>query len=369
MATPIIRMCATLFVFTVASCASDPAAPNNTPLGTVVVLNGQGETGVSVLPDEPGTPVHVPFSDFDGASFSIRNDTVISAASKAKGDLLYVADLKGRTVRKIQLPAASNPAGAQFALGPVFGLPSGAGTRLFVALRDSTFSMSVFLPADSGEPVLYRHPNAGFCPVDLVVTSGKVWYLDANQRCRTDYSIVGPSRLLPVANLGSSDTINLTADVVGAQRAIVVGNYAYVLSAGDFFSIPGALARVDLTARTSIVVPLPTNRYGVSLRVGANGFAYVTDTPAWPEVGFRVYAINLATMGPGGPRIGDQPHLTLIKPGGAAANCYVATADANGTIYCVENGDVLSTVLVFSATGEFLRSQSAGSLAFDIALR
>lgn len=369
MASPIRRVCTTLFLFTFVACDRDPVAPKNTPLGRVVVLNGVGNTGVSVLPDQIGTSVHLSFSDFDGASFSMRNDTVISAASRAKGDLLYVADLKGRTVRKIQMPPVSNPAGAQFAIGPAFGLPAGAGTRLYVALRDSTYAMGVFLPADSGEPVLYRYAAAGFCPVDLVVTNSKVWYLDANTRCKTDYSIVGPSRLLPVPNLGASDTINLPATVVSAQRSFVVGNYAYVLSSGDFFSIPGALTRVDLIARTSIVVPLPTGRYGVSMRMGANGRVYVTDTPAYPETGFRVYAIDRGTMFLEGPRIGAEPHLHLIKRGGAAADCYVATADANGNIYCVENGDVLSTVLLFTGTGEFIGSQPAGSLAFDIALR
>jgi hypothetical protein len=206
--------------------------------------------------------------------------------------------------------------------------------------------------------------------VDLVVTESKVWYLDSNTRCRTDYSIAGPSRLLPVPNLGSSDTINLPAAVVSAQRAFVWANYAYVLSAGDFFSIPGAVTRVDLTTRTSIVVPLPTGRYGVSMRMAANGMIYVTDTPAYPETGSRVYAIDRGTMFLEGPRVGSEPHLHLIKPNGDPANCYAATGDyPNGNIYCVENGDLLSTVLLFSGSGLFIRSQPAGSLAFDITLR
>ena len=346
----------------------EPDAPTQFEPGRIVVLNGQGETGITILGNVEGTSRHLSFPEFDGASFSLRNDTVISAASKAKGDLLYVGILKTGKVITVQLPPGSNPAGAEFAQGPVPGLPDGAGTRLFVALRDSARAVSVFLPADGSPPVIYRHPYAGACPVDVVVTPAKVWYLDANQRCTSDYATLGPSRIIPPYGLGASDTMNLLSAVVGAQRVFVVGNSAYVLSSGDFFSIPGALTRVDLTTRNSIVVPLPTGRFGVSLRIGEDGHAYVTDTPAWPEVGARVYAIDLETMSWGGTRISGQFHLKLTRATGGEAQCYAATADAGGRVYCLENGNVVSTVLVFDSGNEIYR-RSAGSLAYDITLR
>jgi hypothetical protein len=347
----------------------DPGGPEPFEPGRIVVLNGQGETGVTILARAEQGLRHLSFPEFDGASFALRNDTVISAASKAKGDLLYVGILNTGKVITIQLPPGSNPAGAVFAEGPVFGLPDVPGTRIFVALRDSTRAVSVLLPADSSDPVIYRQPHAGTCPVDVVSTPTKVWYLDANQRCQSDYAILGPSRLIPPLNLGTSDTMTLLSAVVGAQRAFVVGNFAYVLSAGDFGITPGSLTKIDLTTRNSIVVPLPPNRYGVSLRIGENGHAYVTDTPAWPDIGPRVYAIHLETMNFGGERVAGQFHLKLAKTSGGEGQCYAATADADGRVYCLENGNVVAMVVVFNPDGNEIYKRNAGSLAYDITLR
>lgn len=358
-----------LLILPALGACGDFNTPTSFEPGRIVVLNGHGETGITVLAKAEQPSRHLSFPDFDGASFALRNDTVISTASKTKGDLLYVGILATGKVITIQLPPGSNPAGAVFAEGPVPGLPAGPGTRLFVALRDSTRAVSVFIPADGGAPVMNRHPYAGTCPTDVVVTPSKVWYLDSNQRCQSDYATLGPSRLIPPAGLGASDTINLRSDVIGAWRAFVVGNFAYVLSSGDFATIPGALTRVDLTTRNSIVLPLPANRYGVNLRIGEDGYAYVTDTPAWPDIGPRVYAIDLETMTWGGVRAEGQSHLKLTKTGGAEAQCYTATADADGRVYCVENGNVFAVAIIFDPTGNETFKRLAGSLAFDIALR
>jgi hypothetical protein len=362
------RLFALLTLVAVAAC-HDPNASTPFEAGRVVVLNGTGETGVTILAKPEQIGRHLSFPDFDGASFAIRNDTVISTSSRDKGDLLYVGILNTGKVITIQLPPGSNPAGAVFAEGPVAGLPSGPGTRLFVALRDSARAVSVFLPADGGAPVMVRHPYAGTCPYDIVVTPAKVWYLDSNQRCQSDYATLGPSRLIPPYGLGASDTMNLLSAVVGAQRVFVVGNYAYVLSSGDFATIPGALTKVDLTTRNSIVVPLPANRYGVQLRIGENGYAYVTDTPAWPDVGSRVYAIDLETMNFGGVRVEGQFHLKLTQTSGGEADCWAATADADGHVYCLHNGNVLAVVIVFDSAGHEYHRRGAGSRGYDIALR
>lgn len=361
-----IRLTSLLFALTACSRSTPPDLRGP---GKVVVLNGQGETGISVLPDDGGPPVLLSFSDFDGASFSLRNDTVASAASKSRGDLLYVGSLLSKTVVKVQMPAGSNPAGAAFGNGIVFGPTGGVGTVIFVALRDSAKVARVLFRMGGGAPVVETFIGAGVCPVDVIISSTAVWALDSNQRCFSDYATLGPSRMIPIPSMGSSDTIRFLSAVVGAQRAFVVGNHAYVMSSGDFFSIPGALTKVDLATRNSIVLPLPTNRYGVSLRIGENGFAYFTDTPPYPEIGPRVYAIDLETMTFGGVRVSGAQHLRLIKTGGAEAACFAATADAAGNVYCLENGDVLSRLLVFNPAGDQIRSAPAGSLAYDITLR
>lgn len=364
----LIRLASMLIAVTACSRSTD--SDSGPALGRVVVLNGQGETGISVLPDNGGTPVLLPFSYYDGASFSLRNDTVASAASKSKGDLLYVGDLASKRVVKVQLPAGSNPAGAAFGNGIVPGPTGGVGTVIFVALRDMGSVTRVLFRNTGGAPVVESFPGAGLCPVDVVISTTAVWGLDSNQRCSTDYATIGPSRMIPIFNMGSSDTITFGANVLSAQRAFVVGNNAYIMSAGDYFSVPSALTNVNLGTRAFTTLPLPTDYYGASLRVGANGTVYLTAAPAYPNhLALKVFAIDPAAMAFTGTRAVAQSYLRLVKIGGAEAACFAATADAAGNVYCLENGDVLARLLVFNSAGDQIRSAPAGSLAYDITLR
>ena len=346
------------------SACNDPESPEvPPPLGDVVVLNGVGATGVTVLAEPGDIAKHLTFDPFDGASFTMRNDTVVTTSSKGSGDLLYVGVLGSGSVQKIQLPAASNPAGVQFA-PPV----TDSATKLYIALRDVGEVAEVVLPYP-GRPIV-RRTAAGNCPVDVIATPSKVWALDANQRCASDYASLGPSRMLPLPGMGSSDTITFLSAVANAQRAFVVGNYAYIMSSGDFATVPGALTKVDLISRNSIIVPLDPEFYGMSFRIGENGFAYVTATPPFGvNEPLRVYAINMETMAFGGTRVSMGKHLKLTKTNGNAASCFAATADAIGNVYCVENGDLLATAYVFNPAGSQIRSAAAGSPAFDITLR
>ena len=359
-----VLVVASLF-FLLAACDKDPSRPPGSRTGRVVVLNGQEPTGLSLLGESGSVQSSISFEDFDGASFSLRNDTVASTASALKGDLLYVADLKSGSVLKVQLPGASNPAGVAFGTGS-----DGAGTMLYVALRNTGSVARVSLASAGGPPAVQILTGAGLCPADVVVSSSAVWSLDANQHCSGDYSIAGPSRLVPIASLGASDTINFPGAVVGAQRAFVLGDYAYVMAAGNYFSLPGSVTKVDLPAGNTVTVTLPEDRYAVSFRIGQDGHAYVTAAQAYPAAfAPQVYAVHLETMTFGGPRALPEPHLRLRKSDGAQASCFAATADANGNIYCLENGNALSTLLVFDPSGQQIRSSVAGSLAYDLTLR
>jgi hypothetical protein len=358
------RVSALAFVLLLSAC-SDPESPEvPPPLGDVVVLNGVGATGISVLAEPGGgEEKHLAFDPFDGASFSLRGDTVVSTSSKGSGDLLFVGVLGSGSVQKIQMPAASNPGGVQFAPA----MPDSA-TKLYVALRDIGEVAEVTLPYP-GRPII-RRTGAGNCPVDVIATPTKVWALDANQRCSSDYESLGPSRMLPLPGMGSVDTITFLSAVANAQRAFVVGDYAYIMSSGDYATTPGALTKVDLVSRNSVITPLDPDYYGMSFRLGANGFAYVTATPPCCTPGpFRVYAINMETMAFGGTRVSMGKHLKLTRSSGSAASCFAATADAIGNVYCVENGDLVATLVVFNPAGEQLRTSAAGSPAFDITLR
>lgn len=358
-----IAFCCVALIVSLVACDKDPVVPpSEFPLGRVVVLNGQDPAGVTVVAQERERGVHLTFDDaFDGASFALRNDTVASAASKGAGDLLYVGDLRTGIVQKIQMPAASNPAGVQFSA-------VGASPRVFVALRDLGEIAEVALPRGT-EPIV-RYRNAGVCPVDVALIAGAIWSVDANQRCASLYQTLGPSRLIRVPARNSSDTISLGAAAIGAQRAFVRGNLVLVMTSGDYFSTPGALTAVAAGATQAVPATraLPADVYAVSFRVGANDVAYVTGAPAFPPFVPRVYAIN-TSMNFTGVRVAGASHLRLIKDSGLEASCHVATADAAGNVYCVENGDLLSRVLVFNPAGDQIRSTPAGSPAYDITLR
>ncbi len=345
------------------ACDKDPEGPpSELPLGRMVVLNGRVPTGVTVVAQDRERGVHLAFDPFDGASFALRNDTVASAASKDAGDLLYVGDLRTGMVQKIQMPAASNPAGVQFSA-------VGTSPRVFVALRDLGEIAEVALPRGT-EPIV-RYRNAGVCPVDIALIAGAMWSVDANQRCALLYETLGPSRLIRVPARNSSDTISLGAAAISAQRAFVRDNLVLVMTSGDYFSTPGALTAVAVgaTQAVSATRALPADVYAVSFRMGANNVAYVTGAPAFPApFVVRVYAIS-TSMNFTGVRVAGASHLRLIKESGQEASCYAATADAAGNVYCVENGDLLSRVLVFNPAGDQIRSTPAGSPAYDITLR
>ena len=346
-----------------AGCEDPESPPLPPPIGDVVVMNGVDPKGITVLASPGSEATHLAFDPFDGASFTMRNDTVASASSKGSGDVLFVGLLSTKAVQKIQMPAASNPANVQFAPPK-----EGVGTRLYVALRDVGEVAEVPLPTTSG-PIV-RHVNAGLCPVDVIATPTKVWALDSNQRCSSDYATMGPSRMIPLPGKGSVDTITFLSAVVGAQRAYVVGNYAYILSSGDYAAMQGAVTKVDLASRNSIVVPLNPDYYGMSMRIGENGYLYVTATPNFGvEAPLRTYAIDLETMNFGGTREAMSQHLRLRKSNGDVAECFAATADTLGNVYCVENGSLTATVYVFNSAGNQIRSAPAGSPAFDIDLR
>jgi hypothetical protein len=141
------------------------------------------------------------------------------------------------------------------------------------------------------------------------------------------------------------------------------------MSSGNYFSVPGALTKVNLSTGATTLRALPTNQYAASFRMGRDGLAYVTAFPPYPDVQARVYAIDPQSMAFTGTRVAAQQHLRLVKKSGGEASCFAATADELGNVYCLENGNLLSTLYVFNAAGDELRNASAGAPAFDIDLR
>ncbi len=356
-------------VVTLLAC-DDSTGPDRPSLSFgAIVLNTYGEPGVTVVPEDSGASTHIDFgASFDAAAFTLHEDTVLATSSKSGGDLLYISELPTGSLRQVQLPAVSNPANVAVVPTDIPGADSG---RYAVALRDSGALAQVRLdPAGDRVRVI---ANAGLCPTDVIFHGAGAWSVDANQTCSSgDYVSQGPSRLVFVPLLEAGrDTIVLDAAAVGAQRAFLVGDDAFVYASGDYFQTSASVSRVDLSSReVTGTLSFPAGVYGAAMRLGANGLLYVTAadasvTPYSP----RVYTVDPETMTFQGPFLQGTQHRTLIKSDGTQATCAAATADRDGRIHCVENANVLATLLVFRADGSFVRSAPAGTLAADIALR
>lgn len=364
---PRLTLAAATALLTLAACSSDNVVvPGQGSDGRILVLNTFGQTGFTLVADTGASGVHLDLPDsYDGSVFDVRGDTAITAASKAGGDVLYVADIPRRLVTTVQLPGASNPAGAVFVPAGVAG--AGAA-RYAVALRDS--DAIALVPAVSGGGALTMVRGAGQCPYDVLFAGGLAWSLDSNQDCRGFYASLGPVRLIRVALDGAQrDTISLGDSVRGAARAFVVGSTAFIFASGDFGAWQASVTKVDLGTRQVVkTLRLPAGVYGTAMRLGLDGHLYATGSGFAPYEP-RVYSIETATLGFRGSRVAGGQMLDLRTTTGALARCDAATADAAGLVYCVGNGQVLSRLFVFSPGGAELRSVTTGTLAADIALR
>ena len=362
------RNAAALFLLA-AACSDDPNAPRGALPDRVVVLNGVGQTGVTVVADT-GTNRLIRFDPFDGATFALERDSVLSTASSFSGDLLYIAALSSGAVQKVQMPSGSNPGGAAFLPAGTVGV---SGASYAVALRNSGQVALVTRVGTSFVTALIG--DVGRCPYDVVMVSGVLYSVDANLDCATTYQSHGPVRLIRVTTTSAQrDTITFPGSVVGAPRAFSLGSVVLLFSAGlaDFsgtVTVPAAVSRVDLNQRAQLqVAALPAGSFGFQARL-ANGVMYATAAAGFDAATLRVYALDAGTLAFTGPRATGTSRLALTKTDGTAAACAAATAGADGRFYCVVNSSATATVIVFDATGREVRSTGGGSVAFDIALR
>jgi streptogramin lyase len=337
-----------------------------------VVLNGFGQTGITLVPDTGTSVTRIDFADlYDGGGFALERDTLLTTSSKSAGSLLYVADLRARSLLKLQLPVNSNPGGAAFGNAAV-------GARVLVALRDSGAIALVNPRAGTADITLLR--NAGRCPTDVFVYAGAVWSVDANQNCGVGYVPQGASRLIRmVPGSAARDTIQLGGFVVGAGSAAVIGDFAYVGAGGyvdysvtPFRNVAGpTVTKVDLRTRQVVqTYRLPEGSVSAGVRVGGDGRLYVSYYADLATFANRVLALDPQTLVPVGPRVAGGVHLNLTRADGTTVPCSAATADASGRIYCVTNGTAsVATLHVFDSAGRQLRTAPAGQGAVDLAVR
>lgn len=341
-----------------AACDStNPRSPQD-ELRRVVVLNGVGQTGLTLLPHTgTGSSIHIPFTSFDGAAMTVDGAAAFTTSSRASGDLLFVANLIAQTQRTIPLPAASNPAG-------VVREEGATGMRLFVALRDSAAIADVLVPT-SGPAVVSLMLGAGECPYDALVQPEAVWSLDANVDCRGFYEPFGFSRLIRLDRTGAApDTVDLDG-AIGALRIFRTGTTtAHVFAAGNYFDVPATITRVDLATRAVGGRREITGHYGVGATVGRDGRVYVVAAP------YGGYVPAVFVLDPGAMTIvGGTAQPLTAGDGVSPVRCDAATGDVDGSIYCVSNTDGFAMLHAFALDGRERFRVQAGSAAFDIALR
>ncbi|HKG95111.1 MAG TPA: hypothetical protein VKA84_24550, partial [Gemmatimonadaceae bacterium] len=260
-----------------AACSDDEGPQSPAPPRGIVVLNGFGDPGITLLADTGTASTHVSFDPFDGSTFSLENDTVLATASKSAGNLLYVADARTGDATSIQLPVNSNPANARFIEQP------GVGRVVAVALRDSN-AVALVKVSGAGAGGYTQLKDAGVCPTDAFRDASTIFVVASNQRCVSDYHTFGQAYVVyvPDATPLARETIQLASSARGAGSVVVLRDTAYIFTVGTLTfngdaAAPPAVSRVDLRRRQLIgTLALTGAFFGNVMRLGADGVLYVS---------------------------------------------------------------------------------------------
>lgn len=349
------------------SLAALPFTPNK---GTVV-LNGFGAQGMTLVPDT-GTAtsfLSLP-ATFDGAGLRIARDTALTTSSKGGGDQLYVVDLATGAKKAIQMPAASNPGGATLVQGQ-------ATAAIAVALRDSQ-AVAFITNVGAATPTVTVRRNVGTCPVDVVQFDVELYVLDANQNCRTDFSIVGPSRLLRLRFANTViDTIPLGTTTFAATGMAVGGSSLYIGAFGNVnFGTgavvnPGVLVKFDMDLRRiAASAVMPQNSFGTIPAPGRDGnvYAFVYDDAT--NFRGRVVRLDSTALSNVAPFISGTSFARLLAPDSTVANCAAIAVDTRGRLYCPVVGAAgASTMYVYNSNYLLIRTLNVGQGAVAVQAR
>jgi len=361
------------------ACGEDGALDSTPqPPRGIIVMDGFIQPGLTLLADSGSSTTRVIFgapTEFDAGGFLVERDTVLATSSRSAGDGLFIADVKTGTVRRVQLPARSNPARARLLRG------SNGAALIGVALRDSS-AIALVSVSGSNAATSTRIANAGLCPTDLFQYDNATWIADANANCRSNYALVGDVRLIRIPNTGTTrDTIVITGMRGSGAGVIVIGDVAYVSADGDanFSSFPfvlnssGSIARVDLRNKRVVQLKaMPTGTYGGSAKLGLDGFLYVSLSQDLVNFRSRIIKVRTDDLGfvAGVPAAATTSWLSLTTIAGVDVPCGSGQADALGRVHCISNGAASATsLLVFDAAGREVRRVAAGQGGVDLGLR
>lgn len=358
------------------ACGSDGSTDSGPrPSRGVAVLDGFIQPSITLLADSGTTSQRIVLgapNEFDGGSLDVRNDSAVAASSRGAGDVLYIADLGRAVVRRVQMPAQSNPARARLLRG------TGGRALIGVPLRDSS-AVALASVSASGQATLEILRDLGSCPTDVFQYGNELWVVDANATCRTTYRAAGPMRLIRIPASGARQIITLDGLRGSDASVTIVGDVAYIAAGGDadFSGFPftlvtgGAIARVDLRTRTVLgTKAMPTGTYGASARLGADGLLHVTLFENLSTFTNRVISYTLPELTPSGVRETGLDWRQLRRSATEPLSCSSAVSDALGRLHCIQNRTGSATfLLVFAPDGTLVREVAAGQGGVDLRLR
>ena len=363
-------------LLTVLAACGDDGINNSTPQPPrgIIVLDGFIQPGLTFLGDTGSASTKLtlaPTSEFDAGGFTLLRDTVLTVSSRGAGDLLYVTDVRTSTTRRIQLPTRSNPSRARLLTG------TGGQALIGAALRDSS-SVALLAFAGAGTATSTRVTNAGTCPTDLFQFDNAIWIVDANANCKVNYAVQGDVRLIRVPNSGTTrDTIVMPGLRGSSASALVDGDVAYISAGGDasFASFPytliatGGIVKVDLRGKRVLLnKQMPANSYGAGVKMGLDGFLYVSLYQDLASFTNRIIKVRTADLSFVTSASADW--LVLTGASGTAVTCGSGQADALGRLHCIQNGTAsVTSLLVFSPAGTEVRRVAANQGGVDLAIR
>lgn len=359
------------------ACGDDGTTPpaQLAPRG-IAVLDGFIQPGLTLVPDSGTVTQRIAFgasNEFDAGGFELRNDTAVAASSRGAGDLLYIADLRTASVRRVQMPSRGNPARARLLRG------TGGRALVGVPLRDSG-TVILASVASSGQASLDRIGDLGTCPADVFQYGNDIWVVDANATCATDYTPIGAMRLIRVPASGGTRQVITLPELRGSGAGVVVvGDVAYISAGGDadFSSFPytlragGAVTRVDLRTGTVLGTrTMPAGTYGASARLGLDGHLQVTLFEDLANFRSRTISYRLPELSPVGTRMPGADWLALRDGAGAQVSCGSSLMDGLGRLHCIQNRTGSATFLmVFAPGGDLVREVAAGQGGVDLRFR
>ncbi len=370
-------LAASAAVLILSACGDDGIgdAQSLTPRSSVV-LDGFVQPGLTLVPDSEGATQRIAFgapNEFDGGSLEIRNDTAVAASSRGAGDLLYIASLTSGTVRRVQMPARSNPARARLLRG------TNGQALIGVPLRDNG-SLALVRVSSNGDITTAGIGDLGACPVDVFQHGGDLWVVDANASCSTTYRSLGAMRLIRIPSGGGARQEIVLDALRGSDAGVVIiGDVAYISAGGDadFSSFPysllagGAITRVDVRTRTVLGTrQMPAGSYGANAKLGLDGQLHVSLYEDLNNFEGRTISYRLPELTPTGTRMPSSDWLALRDAAGEQVSCESSLADGTGRLHCIQLRTGSATFLmIFAPDGSLVREVAAGQGGVDLRFR